>query len=130
MVVLGIASWLSTREFLTSAFPNIILGLSTFCFGRLTGWMVRRRFKDNPYNGVEVTWAFDAEEFKSAGEGFNQTQSWKKVYEFLDTPARFLIYLQKSLYYWIPLSGFSTHQEIETIKALAKSGVTRYAAVV
>lgn len=130
MVVLGLASWLFTHKFLTSALPNIVLGLSLFCLGPLTAWVVRRRFKDNPCNGVEVTWAFNAEEFNSTGEGFNQMQSWKKVYEFLDTPAGFLIYPQKNLYYWIPFSGFSTHQEFENVRAIAKANVNRYAAVV
>ena len=106
--------------------PWGFVGVLLLAVGPLILWNFRRQFRLNPNKNGEIIWTFTDENLGSQGEGFNNNMAWRKVFRFVDTDKGFLIYPQKSLFFWIPFAGFQRPSDIEAVRGFAKSRVLNY----
>jgi hypothetical protein len=109
-----------------SAVPMALIGLFFLLGKTITYSSARRQFRRNPHKDAEISWYFSPDKISSAGEGFDNSLAWNKVFKFVDTAEGFLIYPQKQLFYWVPFSGFKSESDVEGVRNLVKSKVSDY----
>jgi YcxB-like protein len=126
LIVLSLISAFFGQGVFLAVLPWGFVGVLLLAIGPLILWNFRRQFRLNPNKNVEIIWTFTDENLGSQGEGFLNNMAWRKVFRFVDTDRGFLIYPQKSLFFWIPFAGFQGPSDIEAVRGFAKSRVLKY----
>jgi YcxB-like protein len=106
--------------------PPILFGVLLLLLGGpLVYWQFRRSARRSPSYGCEMTWTFDPQQIGIAGEGFNSTFTWKKLYSASISPAGLLLYPQKNLFHWIPRSAFQSQEDFAAVTSLVRENCAR-----
>lgn len=77
-----------------------------------------RRIKAIPGFGTVTDWEFTEDGISQASELGRVDLSWDAIFETITTPSGILLYQQKHLYYWLPLSGFEEQSQFDTLKSV------------
>jgi|SRR5581483_498721 len=84
----------------------------------------RRTIRRAPSYGSEMTYTFDPEQITISGEGFHSAFTWKKLYSATVSEKGVLLYTQKVLFYWVPVTAFAIPADIATVRSyLEQNGV-------
>jgi YcxB-like protein len=105
--------------------PLIAVGfLLLFGSRPLAMWQFGRSVRRSPSYGSAMTYTFDPEQIVNSGEGHHATFTWKKLYSATVTRDGILLYTNKNLFHWIPVSAFESPSDIHTVQSyLTQNGV-------
>jgi hypothetical protein len=108
-----------------SGLPLVVLGLLLlFGFRPLAMWQFSRAVRRSPSYGGEMTYTFDPQQIVNSGEGHHATFTWKKLYSATVTRDGILLYTNKSLFHWIPVTAFASPSDMATVQSyLQENGV-------
>jgi hypothetical protein len=114
-----------TSEHWISGVPLLFFGSLLLCGSRpLALWQFSRAVRRSPSFGSEMTYTFDPEQIVNSGEGHHSTFTWKKLYSATVTDEGVLLYTNKNLFHWIPVTAFSSPSDIATVQTyLLQNGV-------
>jgi hypothetical protein len=114
-----------TSEHWISGAPLIVFGfLLLFGLRPLAMWQFRRAVSRSPSYGGEMTYTFDQEQIVNSGEGHHATFTWKKLYSATVTRDGILLYTNKNLFHWIPVTAFESPDDMATVQTyLLENGV-------
>jgi hypothetical protein len=106
--------------------PFIVFGVFLIFLSRpLAFWQFRRAVRRSPSYGSEMTYTFDPEQITNSGEGHHATFTWKKLYSATVTPEGILLYTNKNLFHWIPLSAFTSSSDMATVQTYLRNNLVR-----
>jgi hypothetical protein len=108
-----------------SGLPLLFFG-SLLLFGSkpLAFWQFSRAVRRSPNFGSEMTYTFDPEQIVNFGEGHHSTFTWKKLYSATITDQGVLLYTNKNLFHWIPVTAFASPSDIATVRTyLEQNGI-------
>jgi hypothetical protein len=108
-----------------SGLPLVVLGL-LLLFGSppVAMWQFTRAVRRSPSYGAEMTYTFDTQQIVNAGEGYHSTFTWKKLYSATVTRDGILLYTNKNLFHWIPVTAFASPSDMATVQGyLQENGV-------
>jgi YcxB-like protein len=108
-----------------SGLPLIILGLLLLFGSRpLAMWQFSRAVRRSPSFESEMTYTFDSQQIVNSGEGHHATFTWKKLYSATVTRDGILLYTNKNLFHWIPVTAFASPSDMATVQSyLQDNGV-------
>jgi len=64
-----------------------------------------------PGYGMTITWTINYDGYEAKLGENHESTSWKDVFESVATPDGALIYLQKSLFEWLPKTAFTSEAD-------------------
>jgi hypothetical protein len=108
-----------------SGLPLVVLG-SLLLFGSrpLAMWQFGRAVRRSPSYGGEMTYTFDPQQIVNSGEGHHATFTWKKLYSATVSNQGILLYTNKNLFHWIPVTAFAFPSDMATVQSyLQQNGV-------
>jgi hypothetical protein len=129
LVAVGFTCWGAydavTAEHWISGVPLLIFGLLLLFGSRpIAFWQFGRAVRRSPSFGSEMTYTFDAEQIVSSGEGHHATFTWKTLYSATVADEGILLYANKNLFHWIPVTAFASPSDITTVQSyLQQNGV-------
>ncbi|EDY80438.1 hypothetical protein VDG1235_52 [Verrucomicrobiia bacterium DG1235] len=103
-----------------SVFAVYLFIFGTYCILRkkFLEYRFRKSMGTSPAINKQMVWRFKEDGFTQESELGNSKLKWSSVFQSYSTPIGFLIYPQKNLYYWIPRSGFSSHEDYDEVAKL------------
>jgi hypothetical protein len=129
LIAIAFAAW-GAYESVTSGqwvsgLPLIVLGLLLLFGSRpLAMWQFSRAVRRSPSFGSEMTYTFDPQQIVNSGEGHHATFTWKKLYSATVTRDGILLYTNKNLFHWIPVTAFASPSDMATVQSyLQDNGV-------
>ena len=121
VIFVGIGIWLvSQAPTYVTSWGVIVVGVILALRMQIAEVRVRRDTRRLPSFGHEVTWEFFEDGFHLKDATADVKASWSSVLKPTVTPEGFLIYPQKRLYYWIPISGFPDKSAFERARELLR----------
>lgn len=112
----GYASYTSGQW--VTGLPLIVVGfLLLFGSRPLAMWQFRRAVRRSRSYGGEMTYTFDSQQIVNSGEGHHATFTWKKLYSATVTREGVLLYTNKNLFHWIPVSAFESPSDLTTVQS-------------
>lgn len=120
----GISDALTATHWI-SAVPPLFFGLFLlFGSGPLAAWQFDRAARRSPSFGSEMIYTFDPEQIVNSGEGHHSTFTWKKLYSATVAEEGILLYPNKNLFHWIPVTAFASPTDIAIVQSyLQQNGV-------
>ena len=114
-----------TSEHGVSGAPLIVFGLLLlFGLRPLAMRQFSRAVRRSPSYGGEMTYMFDPQQIVNSGEGHHATFTWKKLYSATVTRDGILLYTNKNLFHWIPVTAFESPDDMATVQTyLQQNGV-------
>ena len=114
-----------TSERWVEGLPLVIFGTVLFLGARpLAFWQFRRAARRAPSYDSEITYTFDPQQIVVAGEGHHSTFTWKKLYSATISNDGILLYPQKTLFHWVPVTAFATPSDLASVRGfLEQNGV-------
>ncbi len=114
-----------TSEHWITGLPFLVLGAFLLFGSRpLAFWQFSRAVRRSPSFQSEMTYSFDPEQIINSGEGHHATFTWKKLYSAAFTKEGVLLYTNKNLFHWIPVTAFTSPADIVTVHTyLEQNGV-------
>src|ERR1700680_3310447 len=105
--------------------PLVVLGLLLLFGSRpLAMWQFSRAIRRSPSYGAEMTYTFDPQQIVNSGEGHHATFTWKKLYSATVSSDGVLLYTNKNLFHWIPVTAFASPSDMATVQTyLQQNGV-------
>ena len=124
-IALGICLSLKSGHSWIEGAPPVFFGLLLLVLWRpVAFWQFRRAVRRSPSHGSEMTYTFDPEQVTISGEGHHSTFTWKKLYSATVTDEGVLLYTNKNLFHWIPVTAFPSPSDIATVQGyLQQNGV-------
>jgi hypothetical protein len=106
-----------TSEHWISGMPLLIFGsLLLFAMRPIAFWQFGRSVRRSPSFGSEITYTFDPEQITNSGEGHHAIFTWKKLYSATVTNEGILLYTNKNLFHWIPVTAFTSPSDVTTLQ--------------
>lgn len=129
LVAIGLIGWgvydALTAKHWISAVPPLLFGLFLlFGSGPIASWQFDRAARRSPSFGSEMTYTFDPEQVVNSGEGHHAIFTWKTLYSATVTEEGILLYPNKNLFHWIPVTAFASPSDIAIVRSyLQQNGV-------
>jgi hypothetical protein len=126
LVIIAIGAYESvTARDWSHGLPLLVFGVAFPLIARPAIFrQFRRTIRRAPSYGSEITYTFDPEQIMISGEGFHSTFTWKKLYSATVSEKGVLLYTQKILFHWVPVTGFAAPSDIATVSSyLDQNGV-------
>ena len=115
-----------TSEHWVSGLPLLFFGsLLLFGSGPIAFWQFGRAVRRSPSFGSVMTYTFDPQQITNSGEGHQASFTWKKVYAATVTADGVLLYTNKNLFHWIPVTAFTSPSDVTTVKTYLRDNDVR-----
>jgi len=101
--------WVTGLPFILFAF--ILL----FAAGPLLTRQFVRAVRRSPSYGNEITYKFDPEQVVISGEGHHAAFTWKRLYAATVTRDGILLYSNKNLFHWVPVTAFESGSDFALV---------------
>jgi hypothetical protein len=88
-------------------------------------WQFSRAVRRSPSFGSEMTYTFDPQQIVNSGGGHHATFTWKKLYSATVAPDGILLYTNKNLFHWIPVTAFASPSDIATVQVYLNENSVR-----
>ncbi|HOF62322.1 MAG TPA: YcxB family protein [Candidatus Latescibacteria bacterium] len=121
--IFGRKAWRDPSDLKNYAF--LLLGILSVTLPLWRLLLVKRNIRRMPNFGKTINWTMDETGLRGRGEGFDFSQDWSTIYSATITRDGFLVYPQKQMFYWLPSSGFTKREDVETAEGLITQHVKR-----
>jgi hypothetical protein len=90
-------------------------------------WAIRRHFKKRPDKNTQIVWTLGDSELKMKTGDAESRQNWNQISKVRKAADGYLLYPNEALFYWIPVTAFSSEDERAKTEELLRSKVKDFA---
>ncbi len=89
-------------------------------------WQVRRQFRKRPDNDLMITWIITSEQLATESSQGKSEITWTTFCKVLKTPGGLLLYPTEEIFHWLPIHGFQSGADFNTVADFARMNVENY----